>query len=364
MTAGYAWRPYRDGDARAINDLYTKITGTTRSESEFEWQWLSAPGGNGGIWLIETAGTDAPKLVGHHGVMPVRFSNGESDLLFGKTENTMVLPDHRNRLLYPRFERRFANAYEPRFDALFSTFGDASAIRLRKAMGYDFSSTWVQLQIPTSRRADYGLLLAVLLRRLGLAAGRRRDASAVDHAVRRRTNPLPLRSLDDDAAPRDAFFDRFWAEHRRNFRLTPRRDKDDLNWRFWTNPYVSYVTLVSDALSNEQGYAIVRVNGESAVVEDIVPGPATAGSFARLLDSVLSWLSANSVNWANVSTTSDSCTNDDIASGLRQRQSLARRLRNRTPAARYMPRKLTASGKDKNLDCHDWYVTPIVFEGR
>lgn len=91
------------------------------------------------MWLIEeTLDDGSARLIGHHGVMPFRATIGGETCLVGKTENTMVHPDHRSRILYPRFERRFLAAYEPRFAMLFSTTGPAAAIRLRKAMGYAY----------------------------------------------------------------------------------------------------------------------------------------------------------------------------------------------------------------------------------
>ncbi len=89
--------------------------------------------------MIEEHGADGlVGIIGHHGVMPFRATIGGETCLVGKTENTMVHPDHRSRILYPRFERRFLATYEPRFAMLFSTTGPAAAIRLRKAMGYAY----------------------------------------------------------------------------------------------------------------------------------------------------------------------------------------------------------------------------------
>jgi hypothetical protein len=46
------------------------------------------------MWLIEaTDDSGNVKLIGHHGVMPIAFSDGDTDIIFGKTENTMVLPE-------------------------------------------------------------------------------------------------------------------------------------------------------------------------------------------------------------------------------------------------------------------------------
>ena len=163
MSVEYRYRQYRDGDAQAINGLYEAITGKSRTVEQYEWQWLQAPGGPGDIWLIEAVQEDGSvELIGHHGIMPVRFTRGRDDLLFGKTENTMLLPEYRRKILYPRYERRFAQRYEERFDALFSTFGHAAAIRQRRAMGYRSEATWLHVRMPTSwvseLRFAYGLL--------------------------------------------------------------------------------------------------------------------------------------------------------------------------------------------------------------
>lgn len=63
--------------------------------------------------------------------MPIRFTCADEDLLFGKTANTMLLPEYRDMLLYPRFEKRFAEHCEGRCDARFSTVGHPAAIRQR-----------------------------------------------------------------------------------------------------------------------------------------------------------------------------------------------------------------------------------------
>ncbi len=123
----YSYRPYTSGDEKSINDLYAKITGRIRSKAAYFWQWQNAPGGKGEVWVIEAELPNGQKmLIGHHGIMPVRFSYGQDDLLFGKTENTFVHPDFRSKILYPRFERRFAYHYENRFHALFYSWTKGS----------------------------------------------------------------------------------------------------------------------------------------------------------------------------------------------------------------------------------------------
>ena len=373
MTEKYRYRQYRAGDAVEINRLYADITGRTRSLPEFEWQWLRAPGGEGDIWLIKATDNDGTtNLVGHHGIMPIRFSRGEENLLFGKTENTMLRSEYRNRILYPRYEHRFAEVYESRFDALFSTLGSAVAIRQRQAMGYTFPSKWLHLRISTSWMGGIIFLYRAFLDRL-LGHGRNELGSVGESEGRLLDkpggSPLLLRALDDKQARTEPFFETFWSQCRSEYGLTPRRDKEDLYWRFWSNPYTSNITLVSDDKSEEPGYVILRKSistPEAAFIEDIVPCAPSAASFYRLLDSALSWMSNNNINWVDFSITDESCVSGGVADGITNRNLPFRNAmaKIRSAPAEYMPRKITSSGESKGVDLNNWYVTPIVFEGR
>jgi len=369
----YRYRRYQDGDATAINSLYEEITGRRRTIPQFEWQWLQAPGGRGEIWLIE-AFDDSGKseLIGHHGIMPVRFTDGNDDLLFGKTENTMVLPEYRSRILYPRFEKRFANEYEPRFDALFSTGGPPEAIRQRRAQGYRFSAKWVRVQIPTSRLGAIRLLYKALLGKMGGAGASREvadDGPEPSIEIGRTGSPWWLRALRDHEARKEPFFDSFWPNCRAGYGLTPRRDKGDLDWRFWSNPYSRHITLISDTDPQSRGYAIIRrskTQPAAATIEDIAPYEQSAASFSRLLDSVISWTRQNGISWIDFATTDDPGVTAEFVGELNKRSidalSLVSHLRKREVAT--MPRKITPSGDSREVRQSGWYVTPLIFEGR
>ncbi|MCT7655663.1 GNAT family N-acetyltransferase [Oceanimonas sp. NS1] len=106
MAEIYSYRRYKPGDEVAINELYFKVTGRRRTPAQYSWQWLEAPEGVGEIWLIEATDEHGnTKLIGHHGIMPLAFTNKETELLFGKTENTMVLPEYRKRFYIPDSNR-------------------------------------------------------------------------------------------------------------------------------------------------------------------------------------------------------------------------------------------------------------------
>ena len=313
------------------------------------------------MWLIEAVSDDGSStLIGHHGIMPVRFSSGSLDLLFGKTENTMLRPEYRRKVLYPRFERRFASAYEGRFDALFSTMGDDTAIRQRRAMGYKFPANWLHIRLRTSPSAELVFLLRILQRKFRLQAST--TASGLPASL------PPLRALDDSSAGDEPFFQSFWSGCRAHYGVTPRRDREDLAWRFWSNPNTSHITLVSDSGEGVSGYVILSDDGgpEAASLRDIVPERPDAKSFRLLLQSALYWLSRQGIRWVDFSTTDDSVPASGLAGLLQSRQlrvlKAISKWRQQGPDA--MPRKLTAAGQAKGIGIDDWYVTPIIFEGR
>lgn len=361
----YAARPYSQGDEDAINELYFRITGRRRDREQWKWQWQQAPGGAGDVWLIEAKHPGGSvELIGHHGIMPVRFTWGDKDLLFGKTENTMVLPEYRRKILYPRFESKFAAAYDARYHALFSTMGPVEAIRQRKAMGYTAEHRWVRVE---NSRAPWGSLMRLA------AHPRFRTVRPIVRACAR-PNPrvrLPdgVEVLSADEARREPFLADYWVRARCNWGVAPRRDADDLAWRYWDNPYSPHYAVV------------VRKPGHGdalLIVEHYAPGAASIEDFSTerpdavlLVDAIRTAVDAVRKR-LGVSVVSCMFTDDamapDAASHVHAmfRPSLVSRLRtvmHEVPAA-FMPRKITANGASAGLCAEPWNVTMAVSEGR
>ena len=368
------WRRGTQRDSDAINELYKVVTGRARNLTEYRWQWFEAPGGPGEIWLIEATENGTRNIVGHHGVMPIRFSNGSSNLLAGKTENTMVHPDYRQRLLYPRFERRFLGEYAPRFDALFSTTGPAAALRQRQRLGYIDAAQW--------RRYAWALGPAAL----PVFAARNRPstripldeiAAAASRLPNRRTwfrkrGAKRTRLLAEDAARNDGFFDLFWDNARRDVGITPQRWSQDLDWRFWSNPNGTYTTLVFE-WSDFAGFAIVRKAGKHIIqIADVVVTPSRPETISLALEATLDWGVDIGAQLAYFSTTSDftEMTAALDAVSYRDLSLLAQQLRHGgkpDPSASPsigMLRHVTKRGLSQDVSASGWQVTPLVFEGR
>lgn len=370
MPDKFSWRFYRPGDEELINQLYRSVTGRSRTLKQYTWQWLSAPAGIGDIALIH--GQDdlgKTKLIGHHGVMPLRFTNRDNDLLFGKVENTMVLSSYRDKILYPRFEKRFKQVYENRYHGLFATMGPESAIRVRHATGYKFPVNWVNFKLATSPLAQIQYPWKIFLNQLGNGKntnGLMNDRFSKEVIEKRMRMSNFLSSVE---AEKTSFFDRFWDQARLNHGIAPRRDKADLSWRFWRNPYKEHYTFVVDDSHQKCGYAIVSINPEmsfQAFLEDYAVINPSQANYDELFKSLIVALDKAGVTCLNVLSTTDEVL-DGTNAVFKKYQFILLRIWCRLDKVRErpgMPRFITESGISCGLSDRNWFVTGIVLEGR
>ncbi|RBO85740.1 hypothetical protein [Marinomonas aquiplantarum] len=358
MAETYSYRPYKLGDERAINELYFQITGNRRTADQFAWQWLEAPEGRGDMWLIEATNDKGEvKLIGHHGVMPIAFSNGNADLLFGKTENTMVLPEYRNKILYPRFEKKFIKAYQARYDALFSTMGPPAAIRQRKAMGYEFPVKWY-----SARHSTKGFFTELIFSGSIL---KNKIFKASDIGLDAKNKLIKNGFLSEDDAIKKTFFDDFWDQARLNFSTSPRRSKADLSWRFWNNPYKDHFTYVINE-GRIKGYCIISLR--KTMRREVFLEDFCVHSNLEKDAKVLFYKLINALKESGFYSVLILCAEDSalyqygfINNGCMLTEKLYRCFRKKQ--SKIMPRKIN-DGMESALDILGWDVTGIVLEGR
>jgi hypothetical protein len=366
----FTWRFYCEGDSPYINELYETITTRPRTDSEYKWQWLAGPGGRGDIALIHAVDqAGVSRLIGHHGVMPLRFTNRDDDLLFGKIENTMVLPEYRHKIIYPRFEKRFKDVYESRYHALFSTFGPEAAIRVRQATGYEFPVSWINYKLATTPSAQLQYPFYLLSKKLKHSKNVSNWIARADgcEAI---SNQMALAGfLCDAEAERAPFFNDFWVQARVNYGVSPRRDWADLRWRFWTNPYKEHFTFVVDESRAENGYAIISINSNApwqAVLEDYAVLKPSHVNYDQFFKALISALAKAGIKVLVTTTTSDEVLGD-IASVFARYRFVVMGLKSlflNKDKPRLMPRSITESGRVIGLDTKNWFVTGIIFEGR
>lgn len=365
----YRYRRFQPGDEMEINKLYEETTGRKRTKEAYLWQWMNAPGGRGEIWLIE-AESDKKcwKLIGHHGVMPIRFSQRQNELLFGKTENTFVHPDYRRKILYPRFEERFRKEYEQRFHALFSTTGPTAAIRQRLAQGYELPTTWVTFKWWVKPFSNIMPMLSNSTKKIWPKTKMRFPTGLpILNSKQDKWGRIKIFCFTNEAAKQDQFFISFWKSIKNSYTTTPSRNYEDLKWRFWDNPYIPYLTLLLDSDTAGCGFAVIKIIDSGVFyIDDFIVEFPRSRSFSQLLDATLVWAARNGAYLVKFSTTADSIEwvgSDNFRPRYKNIISMHFLDELKKDIKPKMPRKICRRGNTCGLKATEWYVTPIIFQG-
>jgi hypothetical protein len=312
-------RRMEPGDAPAFNDAYNSLgVAPFRPLEEMKRLWHGGPGGPVKSWIVEADDGAGWRLVGHHGLCPVRFTLGGQDLLFAKTVNSFLLPEFRNRFVYLRFEQRCLAEVEHEFDATY-TLAELAA-KMRAALGYDTGI--LELDFEQGLRAP--AFLSRLVMRLAWRSTSVKsvlessikpllESSRHQRAAMRRNSNLVLTALDGVSARGSPFFVKFWDEARLWAGLAPRRDNADLTWRFWDAPDCR-TTLTVAWPCGARGYGIVSSSdGLHFTLEDIFLSTPRTELLAELLESLLSWCADKGGLIVSFMTTADSQTPEMLA---------------------------------------------------
>ena len=344
-------RPMTLDDAPAFNDAYNSLNvATFRPLEEMLRLWRGGPGGPIRSWIVEAENGAGWRLVGHHGLCPVRFTLGDCNLLFAKTVNSFLLPDFRNRFIYLRFEQRCLAEVEWEFDATY-TLAEL-AVRMRGALGYE--STTVELDLEQGLRSPE-MLSRVLMRMIWRQPGVKTFGAW--RLLPRRKCPLPLTELTGGAARNSPFFTSFWDEARKTAGLAPRRDAADLGWRFWDRPGAC-TTLTCHWPCGARGYAIVRTgDGVHFTLEDIFLSTPRPALLKVLLDAILSWCADKGGLMLSFMTTAESQPPQMLAVFQdRLKESLSARHRDQ-----HVSRRLTALGRQRiGAEWPPMNITPMA----
>jgi hypothetical protein len=293
--ARFRTRRLQPQDEGELNDRFVEIVqkrcpGYSRSLELMRWLWYHPPGGPADSWVIEAENPDGSwKIIGHHGLCPVRFTLGKRDLLCAKTFNTFLLPEFRSRFLYIRFERQCLDEALSRYDVVYSC--GPGTFRLRKPLGYGAEDTWISLE----HGAHYLDLTTRLFTRFVNRFPRapwiqmaRAWAAASVH-----TAPKPSFEWIEYSpaqAMQSPFFADFWQQARTEAGMSPRRDAADLAWRYWLRPESSFVTLVHSWEGDARAYCIVETSNPFLYsLFDIFVTPMRPDLLDAALQSLFIW---------------------------------------------------------------------------
>ncbi len=299
----YGSRTYQNGDAERLVRLYNAVTGRSRTLEEYQWEWLNTPQGQGSIWVIQHQSDE--EVVGHHGLIPIQFMLFGQPILVGKTENTMIHPEHQGRILYLVYEKKFLKEAGNRFDFLYTTTGGLPG-RIRKKLGYTTVgpyATYVrvfqkagldklvadiikevvgnkilaQLLIIGAKIFNYIFLLLFISRR------------SIDKAIQFKK----LEKIDDHMVA----LDELWNKNQAEFGVTIKKDARYLKWRVFDNPNLNYDFFAGFKGDQIIGYAVIEYwDSGMALIVDLVADGNSDLLYDTLLQQLIEALKGNGVH--------------------------------------------------------------------
>lgn len=364
MTA-FRTRRIEAGDEAELNAVFNRFTrhrfrGRTRSLEQMQWTWHQAPGGKADSWIVEAKAGSSWNIVGHHALAPIRFTLGDEDWLCAKTMNSFLLPEYRDHFLYLRFEKECLEEAEQRFDATYSMARGTA--RLRRACGYEIEDTFLWLErgfqphylicrAVTYLAGVYSYRARVALARAIFSMGK---APYTPHST------IELTEITPDQAAASSFFWDFWTEARRDAGMAPRRDRADLEWRFWKRPQFVGSTLVFTGMAGDRAYFIVNTADPLFYsLEDFYMTCASGERLDSLMDALFDWCAMRGALSIKFMTSSRGLPAQWMEVILQKMRPFPIRRSRLTPAAD-LPRRLTSRGKTKIAKLPAWNYTPIL----
>ena len=258
-------RGYKTGDEYGIVSLYNKITGRCRTVEQHRWEWLETPQGIGSIWVITEPGSS--KIIGHHGLIPIKADYFGKALLLGKTENTILHPKYLGTGIYFIHEKRFLQKAVERFDLLYTTFGHGTPGKIRRKLGYKSVGRYLTY-IKVTRNTELKKIMDSLIGRKILNNKLKIFCKAIGYMLsyplmiffskEGKTDKNITFEVVEDIDAIDSEIDQFWCRNKGGFGITISRTSNYLKWRIFENPNVKYKFLLARKLGKVVGYVITK----------------------------------------------------------------------------------------------------------
>ena len=257
-------RKYKPSDELGIIALYNSITGHNRTPDQHLWEWTMGPEGQGEIFILEDS--ISKEIKGHHGLIPLRLSDGNYSYLAGKTENTILHQDYIGTGIYFLHERRFFEEYNRNFDLLLTTSSHGVWGKIRKKMGYCELSKYSKF-IRVCNPRFIPLLAKNFLKnkKLGLFTFTFLTFSlslvlyliSILQKFKSKNKNIFIKEISEAGEE----FDLLWLELRTTIGFSISRTKEYLKWRIFENPNISYKVLGAyDNNGRILGYCILQAD--------------------------------------------------------------------------------------------------------
>lgn len=246
------------GDWEELNALYYLHTGIKRTYEQFSWEWFDGPYGPAPSWVV--VDQDNRRIAAHHGVIPCPFWYKGNVIKGARTENSMVDPSYRGKVLYVSYEAKLLKTLLKDFDLIFTTTGKGTPGIIRKRLGYRSIGHWRTFTL----HEPIGYLAT---RIAGNVVGR--IFSTLTPTQDRRQGDFYLERTEDIAR-----VVALWKASRITYIFSPDREAAYLKWRLLDNPFQRSNLCIITKKGKDFGFIAwserqVSLKAKDVIIDDI-----------------------------------------------------------------------------------------------
>jgi len=272
------------GDKAPILALRRRVFGdldpVRLREKTWEWQFRRNPAGRAWCALAEDQG----RIVGHHAVIPTRFSVHGKERRFGLSCDTMTHPDYRRKGLFKTVGLEAYRWMESELgvSTVWGFPNDASLTGFTRYLGWRVLTVFPLRVVPLRPLA----MVWAHLRKKPAVPLRRPPAGRTGAGGRDNVPDLPGGGVE----PVSHFggeFDSLWLRHQALAPVIQVRDAAYLNWRYREVPEFGYRTFAVRIDGTLSGYLVLRMMSLMGhffgLVVDLFPFPLKDRATTRRL---------------------------------------------------------------------------------
>jgi len=272
MERDWVIRKYKDGDEKAILDLYKIVFRSEMTLDHWQWKYKNNPAGPSFVILAEVNG----KLVGHFALLSRLFKVGQQVVLGALSVDTMVHPDYRRQGMHIVMGKQaceLATQEKVQF-----TYGFSNGLSHRNAnikLGFKGIYNggiplWVK-PLNTNNIIKNRFVSNQILVKLGGSISKL--GINLFYPQIKIDTPYHIRRLSNFDEQNDNLWDRF----SKDFSILVVRDSKYSNWRYINHPQNPYTIYSADHDGSLLGIIVIRfldqIGLKSGFVVDLMIDP-------------------------------------------------------------------------------------------
>ena len=254
-------REYRDGDEQAIFDLAKAVNGDIISKEawleQWNWKYRRNPAGKSFTWFAEDGG----RLAGQYTVNPVMMEFNGQDVLGAQSVDTMTHPEYRRQKIFETLAKKvYEDAAAAGVALLFGFPNRFSYSGFVEKLGWsDVSAHRALLKPFNVRHMASGFSGNALVRLAGTAG-----LWTLSNFIYRIGNHPHISGAEIKRISRfDERADYLWQKVKTSYKITVKRDRAYLNWRYAQVPGITYHLYTAEARGELLGYCVFRCEKQS-----------------------------------------------------------------------------------------------------